>query len=192
MLYFRTKPDSVFLIFVDHALRRTLKDIQRVSSQHDMESWELGFAELERVFTPYSAVITLEDLIKANSASQVYMLTDYHWLLLYDSLKNYCIWHNDTLEESSILFRLLGGVRFGPIDWEVMMERYFWDLDFLRLLYGSLTESLPSCNSEYSEISGLDLSHGLSPHPSLLRLELVEDQAWRIPEPLECGQWRLP
>ena len=192
MIYFRTKPDSVFLLFVDCALHKELKEIQRISSTNDTETWQLGYAELGMVFSPYSAVITLEDLIKANRASQVYKLTDYHWLLLYDSLKNYCVWHNETLAETAILFRVLEGIRFGPIDWESMMDRYFWDQEFFGLLYHSRTGSSILEVCECSSESEFDLTYGLSPHPFRLKLEVVQEKAWHIPEPQECGQWRLP
>ncbi len=192
MLYFRTKPDSVFFTFLDCALQNELKDIQRISSSDDKETWQIGYPELERLFTPYSVVITLETLIKAHHAPQVYQVTDYHWLLLYNCLKNYCVFHNDMLAETSACFRELGGVRFGVMDLEAMTDRYFWDQEFWELLYVSPSEPGVTYGCECAETEFLDFSYGLRPHPSSLKLSLVQDKAWYIPDPQECGQWRLP
>jgi len=192
MLYFRTQPDSVFIAFVKHALRWELQGVRRISSANDDDAWLVGYPVLGMMFTPYSAVITLEELLVANETSTVYRLTDYHWLLVYECLKNYCVWHNDQVHDGSVSFTMLEGYRFGPVDFESMTDRYFWDQDFMELLYANAAEPDDCSCGGITDLSDLDLSYGLRPHPHKLRLNLVEETAWRIPEPQECGQWRLP
>ena len=192
MLYFRTQPDSVFIAFVKHALHWELQAVRRISSANDGDAWVMEYPVLGTMFTPYSAFITLEELLVANEASTVYRLTDYHWLLVYECLKNYCVWHNDQVTDGSVPFTMLGGFRFGLVDFETMTDRYFWDQEFMELLYTNTAEPDVCSCGENTDTSHLDLSHGLRPHPHNLRLTLVEETAWRIPEPQECGQWRLP
>ncbi|MEJ2230617.1 MAG: hypothetical protein P8X46_05490 [Nitrospirales bacterium] len=192
MLYFRTQPDSVFIAFVKHALHWELQGIRRISSANDGDAWLVGYPVLGTMFTPYSALITLEELLVANETSTVYRLTDYHWLLVYECLKNYCVWHNDQVTDGSMPFIVLGGYRFGMMDFETMTDRYFWDHEFLELLCANAAEPDVCSCGESTDTSDLDLSYGLRPHPQKLRLTPVEETAWRIPKPQECGQWRLP
>jgi hypothetical protein len=192
MLYFRTQPDAVFMPFVKQALDRELQDVRRIASRNDSDAWLVEYPAVGRLFTPYSALITLEALLVAHEASMVYRLTDYHWLLLYECLKNYCLWHNDQVEDRSVAFTILGGYRFGVVDFGTMTDRFFWDLECMELLYADADESECCPCGEQTDPSEMDLSYGLRPHPDKLKLTLVEEAAWRIPEPEEFGQWRLP
>ncbi|MGP0592604.1 hypothetical protein ACTRXD_08715 [Nitrospira sp. T9] len=192
MLYFRTQPDAVFIPFVRQALDYELQSVRRVASHNDTDAWLVEYPAVGILFTPYSALITLEELLVAHEASMVYRLTDYHWLLLYGSLKNYCLWHNDQVHDESVSFTVLGGYRFGPVDFETMTDWYFWDHEFMELLYADADESDCCLCGDHTDRSDIDLSYGLRPHPDKLKLIPVEEPAWRIPEPEECGQWRLP
>lgn len=197
MLYFRTQPDAVFIAFVKHALHWDLQRIRHISSSNDEDAWEVEYPLLGAVFTPYSAVITLEELLLANEASTVYRLTDFHWLLLHESLKSFCQWHNDQIQDGNMPFIMVEGYRFGLVDFETMMDRFFWDQEFMDVLYANVAEpnvaepDVCFCG-ENSEEYPHDLSYGLRPHPHKLQMTMVEETAWHIPEPRECGQWRLP
>jgi len=192
MLYFRTQPDVVFIPFVKQALHCELQAVRRLASHNDGDAWLLEYPVVGTLFTPYSALITLEELLVAHEASTVYRLTDYHWLLVYECLKNYCLWHNDQVSDGSVSFIMLGGYRFGLVDLETMTDRYFWDQEFMELLYADADESDHCPCGGNADTSDIDLSYGLRPHPRKLMLTPVEETAWRIPEPQECGQWRLP
>lgn len=192
MLYFRTQPDSVFIAFVKHALLWELQGVRRISSNNDCDAWAVGYPVLGTMFTPYSALITLEELVVANETSTVYRLTDYHWLLVYECLKNYCMWHNDRVHDGPVSFIMVGEYRFGLVDFETMIDRYFWDEEFMDLLYANAADPDDCSCEDNTDTTDLDLSYGLRPHPHQLRLTVVEETAWRIPEPQECGQWRLP
>lgn len=192
MLYFRTQPDAVFIAFVKEALLWELQGVRRISSTNDSDAWTVGYPMVGMMFTPYSALITLEELLVANETATVYRPTDYHWLLLYECLRNYCVWHNDQVQDGPESFTLLGGYRFGPVNFDTMTDRYFWDQEFMDLLYANAAEP-DDCVCE-GPVGGTeaDLSYGLRPHPYKLRMTPVEETAWRVPEPQECGQWRLP
>jgi len=191
MLYFRTKPDPVFMVLIDQALQRELEFFRRISSENDLEIWFVEYPNLERIFTPYSAMVTLEDLLRAHAHATVYRPTDFHWLVIYECLKNYCLWHNDRLSESEEPFLWVQAYRFGYLELESILERYFWDQDFLTLPPSDLDEPTCGCSPTNPEAKG-DLSRGLRPHPSHLRFTVVKEVAWYVPQPLECGQWRLP
>ena len=192
MLYFRTQPDPVFIAFVKEALLWELQGVRRISSTNDCDGWAVGYPMVGMMFTPYSALVTLEELLVANETSTVYRPTDYHWLLLYECLKNFCVWHNDQVTEGSESYTMVGGYRFGLVNFDTMNDRYFWDHEFMELLYANAAEPDDCACEESPGKSELDFSYGLRPHPHKLRMTPVEETAWRIPEPQECGQWRLP
>jgi hypothetical protein len=191
MLYFRTKPDPVFMVLVDQALRWELGLFRRISAENDLEAWFVEYPSLERIFTPYSAMVTVEDLLRAHAQSTVYRPTDFHWLAIYECLKNYCFWHNDRLSESEEPFLWIQSYRFGYLEFDSILERYFWDQDFLCLPPSDEEEPHVTCwPAELEPVE--DLSMGLRPHPAHLRFTVVQEMAWHVPEPQECGQWRLP
>ena len=192
MLYFRTKPDPVWIVFVDQALRWVLDEIRKISASNDSHAWLIGYPDLGRIFTPYSALITLEALVVANGATMVYRLNDYHCLLVYECFKNYGLWHNDELEAQSIPYTVIGGYRFGSIEVETITERFFWDDDFITLLCGDTGDVEEPHWCSRVKPSNPDLAYGLCPHPDQLKLTVVEEVAWWVPDPQECGQWRLP
>lgn len=191
MLYFRTKPDPVFMVLVDQALQCELRIFRRISAENDLDSWFVEYPRLEPIFTPYSAMVALEDLLRAHAQATVYRPTDFHWLTIYECLKNYCLWHNDRLLEKGEPFLVLQGYRFGYLEFENILERYFWDQDFLILPPSDEPGQNCACGFIDTELSE-DLSMGLRPHPSHLRFSVVQEVAWHVPEPRECGQWRLP
>ncbi len=191
MLYFRTKPDPVFMVLVDQAFQWELGQFRRISAGNDLETWFVEYPSLERIFTPYSAMVTLEDLLRAHTQAAVYRPTDFHWLAIYECLKNYCLWHNDRLSESEEPFLWIQAYRFGYLEFDSIVERYFWDQDFLSLPQSDEEEPICACSATDSETVE-DLSMGLRPHPSHLRFTVVQEMAWYVPEPQECGQWRLP
>ena len=57
------------------------------------------------------------------------MPTDYHFLILYEVLDTFIEIRNDSYDDE--LWSVFGGVRIRDIDFELIVDRYFWDLDFL-------------------------------------------------------------
>jgi hypothetical protein len=192
MLYFRTQPDPVFMVLLDQALRWELDTIRKISASDDLDAWLIEYPALERWFSPYSAVVTLEELVLANGQTTIYRPTEYHWLVLFEGLRNFCLWHNDRLLESRHAYRVMSGYRFGRLEFETIFDRYFWDQSFLAFPDLGLDHECASVYDEFMGEGGCDLASGLRPHPSKLRFTVVQDVAWHVPEPQESGQWRLP
>jgi hypothetical protein len=61
----------------------------------------------------------------------VYRPTDYHWLLLYEVLQNYCVIHNDLAPAAPKGWRPVGKFKLREIDFNALVDLYFWDTDFL-------------------------------------------------------------
>ena len=181
MLYFQTKPNPVFLVLLHHSLESELQEIARLSKEKDLDAWSAEYAHISQVFTPYTALVTLEQLTVASQDEIVYRLTDPHWLLIYECLKNYSAIHNDLLHEEQAEGITIGTYRFHEIDFDFIAEQYFWDTDFL-----FLADSPQFSNEliEWRDGSGeepIDLTRDIRPFPSQLKMIPVEDPAWQGP-----------
>lgn len=181
MLYFQTKPDPVFLALLHQSLETELHEIARISKEKDFDVWSAGYAHISQVFTPYTALVTLEQLSAASQEPIVYRLTDAHWLLVYECLKNYCAVQNDLLREDQGGGVAIGAYQLHEIDFDKIAELYFWDSDFLFFPESQGVSSQPSEWRCWHMKETIDLTRDICPLPTQLRLIPVEEPAWRVP-----------
>jgi len=93
------------------------------------ESYRDLFPDLVPFFTRQELARLLDRLLRASrSGRRRFQLSDYHWLVLYSCLHLFCDLHNDGATGA--------GDRVGPyeieaIDFDAMVERFFFDTDFL-------------------------------------------------------------
>ena len=131
MIYFQTKPDAVFEAILKEAFASEASEIQLLSDDGAIDSWEGLYPETSQRLCPYEAVRVLVQLLAAVNDVQVYRLTDLHWLVLYETLKNFCATHNDLLDDYDQRTRPIGDFKIGEVDGEALVNIYFWDTDFL-------------------------------------------------------------
>lgn len=185
MLYFRTKPDSVFLAVLSQSLETELKEVSRISREKDFDAWVASYAQTSLSFTPYSAFVTFEQLVEASRDVIVYRLTDYHWLLLYECLKNYCTLHNDMARDEKNGRLNVGGYDLQEIDFDQIVKLYFWDSDFLFLAEGK--GPFPALNA-FADLpcdETIDLTAGICPLPAQLKLVAETNPTWNVHDPDE-------
>ena len=185
MLYFRTKPDPVFLAILHQALESELQEITRISAEKDFDAWEAGYGTVCEVFTPYSALVTIEQLLIESQKVIVYRLSEYHWLLIYECLKNYCAVHQDLASQEEDHCLTITEYRLREIDFQGMVDLYFWDTDFLFLSDQDPSERLSEHFSCIRTPNTADLTADLQPHPMHLQFVPVHDPMWSLPEPHE-------
>jgi hypothetical protein len=169
MLRFATKPDRVFRAILHDALEFTRDALAGLVSD-DEGYWPAQYPNAARGLTAGAAVTLLDQLVAASRDAQLYQLTDYHWLLLYDCLRVYCDIHNDNLQEASQGVLPVGPYQVGPIDFDLVVDLYFWDTDFLLD-----STSLAGLGPEGRESMGVSdevfgIAHRLSPHPEELKI----------------------
>ena len=131
MIYFQTKPDAVFEAILKEAFASEASEIQLLSDDGAIDSWEGLYPETAQRLCPYEAVRVLVQLSAAVNDAHVYRLTDLHWLVLYETLKNFCATHNDLLDDFDQRTRPVGEYNIGEVDGEALINIYFWDTDFL-------------------------------------------------------------
>jgi len=177
MLRFAQPPDAVFLAILHDAL----DDFQETLADLEAEDWPALYPLAARCFSQALARTALQELLTASRAPQLYQLTDYHWLLLYDGLRVYCTIHNDFAQEAPTTTLPVGPYQIGPIDFDAVVDQYFWDTDFLLdgpTLAGLSPEGRQSMGVA-DEVFGI--AQGLPPHADELTLTLWAEPGYEAP-----------
>ncbi len=103
----------------------------------------------------------------------------YHWPLLYDWLRVCCEFHNYYSREASTQTPPVGPYQIGPFDFDLIVDLYFWDTDFLLerpILTGLGLEGRKS-TVVFDEAFGISL--GLPPHPDELKVTPWAKPSWK-------------
>jgi hypothetical protein len=155
------------------------------------QEWAEDYPRSARCFAPALARATLRDLHAKVQLPETYILTEYHWLLLYECLQGAMAVLNDlplpclverlhtlAVAQDRAYLSLPATSRDTMgfhIDCEVFIERYFWDTDVLMV-----AEIWSRLSAEAKQHLGLrdalfGVVHGLAPYPDELVLQRVED-----------------
>jgi hypothetical protein len=188
MLFFQKKPGPVFLEILHSALeiRRDMVG-ELTKGQGDAARWREDYPVLARYFSPQGLVSVLDRLLTASKESGAYELTDYHWLVVYDCLEEYCDVVNDDASMSPDRMSTVGPYRIGRIDLDHLVEWFFWDIDFLH------RDEIVGMGGDWREehlISpeAYGIAAGLAPHPSELAIRpLAEISNWDEAEDEPAG-----
>jgi len=178
LIYFRHRPDAVFTAILHAALERELGKVAALNARHDLDAWEACYPHASRRFTIQSAVPALERLLGASQALAVYGVSESQWLLLYECLANYCAELNDVAPGQPDGLLPVGEYRLAEVDFDALVALYFWDTDFL----------VPRGDSTAARGPAGD-ARGWHADPDELRLEKVEERAWRE---IDAGQVYRP
>jgi hypothetical protein len=164
-----------------------------VSEVDRPEAWQEAYPRSATCFTPVLARATLVDLVEKLRLPEEYVPTDYHWLLMYECLQG----QTEALNEDPLppLVNLLtalataqdalyltlparsqGSAGFS-IDFDALVDMYFWDTDFL-LDAEQFARLDPDAKASLGfSPSVFGVIQGLSPHPDELVLRrAAEDE----------------
>jgi hypothetical protein len=174
MLRFARRPDPIFLAI----LHAALDDVQETLTDLEAGDWPAQYPTAVRCFSRDLARTTLGQLLTASRAKQLYQLTDYHWLLLYDCLRVYCEIHNDYAREAPTQTMPVGPYQIGAIDFDALLDLYFWETDFL--LGGPILAGLGPDGRKSIDVSdeAFGISQGLPPHSDELKLTRWAGLGW--------------
>jgi len=154
---------------------------RRPSRTWRLRTWPALYPLAARCFRPDRARTTLAQLLTASRAPELYQLTDYHWLLLYDCLRVYCVIHNDYTGEAPTKTLPVGSCEIGPIDFDAVVDQYFWDTDFL--LDGPTLAGLGPAGRQSMGVGDevFGIAQGLPPHADELTLTLWAEPGYEAP-----------
>jgi len=183
MLRVAHPPDLAFTAILHDALEQTRDWITDVLEDAGHEWWPAQYPLIAARFTPQLALKVINRLLVASRDTTVYELSEYHWLLLYESLNVYCNIHNDYIRENPDGMLQVGPYLIGEIDFDALLDFYFEDLDILT--EPDVLERLgPEGRREVGmreEIFGV--AQGLPPHADEVQLP------HRTPRPWDEWEW---
>jgi hypothetical protein len=175
---------AIFVMCLDLAADEVL-DVDRP------EAWWEAYPLAATCFTPELARTTLVDLVEKLRLPEEYVPTDYHWLLMYECLQNQIAQLNEdpllplvnllttlaTAQDALYLTlpaRSKGGAGFS-IDFDALVDMYFWDTDFL-LDAEQFAQLSPDAKANLGfSPSAFGVTQGLAPHPDELVLKRAEE-----------------
>ena len=155
------------------------------------EAWQEVCPLSATCFTPELARATLVDLVEKLRLPEEYVPTDYHWLLMYECLQGQVARLNEdpfpplvnlltTLATAQdVLYLTLparskGSAGFS-IDFDALVDMYFWDTDFL-LDAEQFARLDPDAKANLGfSPTAFGVIQGLAPHPDELILRRAED-----------------
>ena len=192
MLRFESNPDIIFTKILKEAFALMIDEL--TNDDYDYSEEELiGGGKLQyfmpdakRNFTVETVIPVLHELAKYNSMAGLWELNDYHYLIIYDTLKYFCEIENDFAKEQNRQILSVKNYRIYELDFEELVEHYFWDTDFL--LEEKHILDLTSDQKQQLDISDVlfGVVTGLMPHPKELRIKLSEKGNFNpnLPDPL--------
>jgi len=175
---------AIFVMCLDLAADEML-DVDRP------EAWREMYPLSATCFTPELARATLVDLVEKLRLPEEYVPTDYHWLLMYECLQGQIARLNEdplpplvhlltalaTAQDALYLTlptRSKGGAGFS-IDFDALVDMYFWDTDFLLdAEQFARLDPAAKANLGFSP-SVFGVVQGLTPHPDELVLRRAEE-----------------
>jgi hypothetical protein len=149
-----------------------VEDLHETLTDLAAEDWLALYPLAARCFSLDLARTTLAQVLTASRAWELYQPTDYHWLLLYDGLRAYCVIHNDYAGGAPTKTLPVGPYQIGPIDFDAVVDEYFWDTDFL--LDGPILAGLGPEGRQNMGVTDevFGIAQGLPPHADELTLTL--------------------
>jgi hypothetical protein len=159
------------------------------------DAWQEAYPLSATCFTPELARATLVDLVAKLRLPEEYVPIDYHWLLMYECLQGQIERLNE--DPLSPLVNLLTALATAQdalyltlppraqdvagfsIDFEALVDMYFWDTDFL-LDAEQFARLEPDAKASLGfSPSVFGVIQGLAPHPDELVLRRAEEGAPR-------------
>ena len=171
MLRFSSKPDPAFAAFLDAALADEVEHVRDplVSDEDARVNYS---SQTRAIFDRLGLQAILERLLEAHRSPALYKIGDYHFLILYDVLQIHTHLHNDSLAFSGGV-RRYGAVVLRKIDFDAVLDYYFFDPDFLLdpEIFGGMDEKTKRAVGFADETWGV--VHQLKPHAEELSLQEV-------------------
>jgi hypothetical protein len=197
MLKFHTPPDKIFMAILTESMDLMINQIRELLAVHrknDAEACDLTslMPNAGRVFVPETALKTLKKMLHCHAGPGLYQLNDYHYLLLYDTLKDFCDVHNDMVDSASNEHEKqrvskVGAFHIERLGFDDLIDIYFYNTHFL-----INEDTMMNLNGDKKQELGMHeetfgISQGMSPHPEELKIRdeeenpvlRVESRFWR-------------
>lgn len=188
MLRFNQETDIIFTRILDEAFKLMISELTSDTDTYTKEELEGNIlqyymAYAKRNFTVDTVIPVLQDLAKYNRKPGLWELNDYHYLVIYDTLRYYCDIQNDLAKDTGEPILHINNYAIYELDFDEIIELYLWDTDFLieENIFLKLNEEGKRALGANEELFGIVT--GLKPHSSELVIKLYDDGKFDPPDP---------
>ena len=176
MLRFQFTPDKCFFEIVTASLEIPMDMLKEDIEQAELDQVKyLHIPQVAKIFSTELLLKTIEELLEAHEAPELYMPTEYHFLVLYDVISGFAELHNDSLSDEEPATKV-GSLLVGEIDFDWLFDMYFWDCDFLtdpevmNRLSGEAKEMVRFSPETFAVVNRME------PHPDELMLKPLPEK----------------
>jgi len=167
------RPDPVFYRLIRESLERIAANL-RDFSDGAMNTFS---GQTRQIFSAGELLPVVEQLIAAHQSDKLFVLTAYHYLILYEALADIVQRHNRG--EAQWLY----GLQVDYIDFDAIVDIYFWNDDFLypQQMFDAIADEDKQRMGFTEETYGV--VHRLRPQLSQIELGEIDEmpQEWHIP-----------
>lgn len=183
MLRFEHNPDKIFTEVLELAFGLGLDTIRETKENDDLQYYCSFFPYASRVFSADKTKEVLSKLIKYNKAQGLWQINDYHYCLIYDSLERFCEIENDLAADSNKPILVVDGVKIWELDFEAIVDIYFFDTDFL--IEPDVLQNMPPDKKEQMGFTPetFPVVMGMKPHLDELKIKLIEKGEFKPQDP---------
>jgi len=148
MLLFQQNPDKIFSEILRLALEVAVDVVkfprEGTDDYDDEKNYEIVFPNASKIFSRKQTLKILENLQGYHEDSNLWKMTDYHMVVLYEALKNFCVPATEMAIDSGEAILTVGDYTVWGIDFDDLIECYFQDQDFLfdKDLFLDMTEEM--------------------------------------------------
>ena len=127
MIYFSRKPDDVFSTILHESFDMAAKVLRKASE----EEYRGVMPNVASWCTAKRVVREIAWLQGISTSDVAYRIGVHHWAIVHDSLALFCALHQALLDEAPVgsPLRPIGAYELGVIDFELMVDSFFWNLD---------------------------------------------------------------
>ena len=181
MLRFANNPDKIFSKILELAFQYGIEIINDCFD--DYEFFECFLPRASKFITPEISKRVLGELLRYSKDSDLWGLNDYHYCLIYDLLENFCSVQNDLQKDSNEPILITGESKIREIDFESIVDHYFFDEDFLteKDIFLNMTKEIKDQMGFSPETFGVIM--GLKPHSDELKIKLYKRGEFHPGEP---------
>ncbi len=186
MLRFHKAPDRIFMAILQESLELMIDQINAVKligHNEEARAYELSslLPNACTVFNYRTAIKTLKRMLACHKRPGLYNLNDYHYLILYDTLLNFCEIHNEMVRVSAGTDARkretkVGAFYIEKIDLVTLIGVYFYDVNFLLDAETVMDLSIEKRKELGIQDQTFSISQGLAPHPEELKVTVYKGE----------------
>ena len=185
MIEFDLKQDAIFKELLEGALDYAIDTIRDLEDDDGDDDFKCLWPIAAKCFNKDNALKALMEIRRYQKRKEIYSVSNYHYMLIYDVLEKDCIWLNDHAKEDKKPIVKVGKCEILKIEFGALSDMYFKDTDFLtdERIMMSLKKDHKKQLGYAPETFGIAI--GMAPNREDLKIKLINKKGYKCVIPRE-------